>query len=62
MADIKGKRNQLFFFFAQISSFHQITKPNFNKRVWSYYIILGGSLATIYILIKLAGTLQKLLF
>ncbi len=43
-----------------ISLFPQ--EPYSNRRVWFYYIIMGGSLATIYTFMKLAGTLQKLLF
>lgn len=43
-----------------ISLFPQ--EPYSNRRVWFYYIIMGGILTTIYTLIKLAGTLQKLLF
>lgn len=37
-------------------------EPYSNRRVWFYYIIMGGILATIYTLMKLAGALQKLLF
>lgn len=33
-----------------------------NKRVWFYYIIMGGSLAAVYSFTKLISTLQKLLF
>lgn len=37
-------------------------EPYSNRRVWFYYIIMGGSLAIIYTFIKLTSTLQKLLF
>ena len=43
-----------------ISIFPQ--EPYSNKRVWFYYIIMGGSLTIIDTFIRLAGTLQKLLF
>lgn len=43
-----------------ISLFPQ--KPYSNKRVWFYYIIMGGSLIIIDRFIEMAGTLQKLLF
>ena len=33
-----------------------------NKRVWFYYMIMGGSLTIIDTFIRLVGTLQKLLF
>ena len=37
-------------------------EPYSNKRVWFYYMIMGGSLAIIDTFIRLIGTLQKLLF
>lgn len=37
-------------------------EPYSNRRVWFYYIILGGSLNIIDTLIRLADTLHKLLF
>ena len=43
-----------------ISIFPQ--EPYSNKRMWFYYIIMGGSLTIIDTFIRLAGTLQKLLF
>lgn len=43
-----------------ISLFPQ--EPYSNKRVWFYYIIMGGSLATVYSFTKLVNTLLKLLF
>ena len=43
-----------------ISIFPQ--EPYSNKRVWFYYIFMGGSLTIIDTFIRLAGTLQKLLF
>lgn len=35
--------------------------PYSNRRVWFYYIIMGGSLTTLDTLIRLMATLQKLL-
>ena len=43
-----------------ISLFPQ--EPYSNKRVWFYYMIMGGSLTIIDTFIRLVGTLQKLLF
>mgnify|MGYP004691608651 CR=1 FL=1 len=43
-----------------ISIFPQ--EPYSNKRVWFYYIILGGSMTIIDALVRLTDTLQKLLF
>ena len=43
-----------------ISLFPQ--EPYSNKRVWFYYMIMGGSLTIIDTFIRLIGTLQKLLF
>lgn len=43
-----------------ISLFPQ--EPYSNKRVWFYYIIIGGSLNIIDIFTEVAGTLQKLFF
>lgn len=42
-----------------ISIFPQ--EPYSNKRVWFYYIIMGGSLTIIDTFIRLAGTLQKVI-
>lgn len=42
-----------------ISIFPQ--EPYSNKRVWFYYIIMGGSLVIIDTFVRLVDTLQKLL-
>lgn len=36
--------------------------PYSERRVWFYYIIMGGCLTALDTFIRLAGTLQKLLF